>query len=97
MDKIKKTRVGRVISNKMNKTVTVAVDSLRPHPQYKRVVKQVSKFKAHDEESKCQLGDLVKIVECRPISKDKHWLVTEIITRKELAVIPLEVEVEEKP
>ena len=77
MDKIIKTRVGKVISNKMEKTVVVAVTRLFQHPVYKKTMKRVTKFKAHDEKNKCTIGDMVKIVETRPLSKEKRWVVIE--------------------
>jgi len=76
-----KTYTGRIVSNKMDKTVVVAVTRLFQHPVYKKTVKKVSKFKAHDEGNKCQIGDDVKIIETRPISKDKRWLVLEIMNK----------------
>ena len=76
-----KTYTGRIVSNKMNKTVVVAVTRLFQHPVYKKVVKKVAKFKAHDEDNKCEIGDDVKIIETRPMSKDKRWLVLEVINK----------------
>ena len=73
----KKVYTGKVISNKMNKTVVVAVTRLFQHPVYKKTVKRVTKFKAHDEQNKCKIGGMVFIEECRPISKDKRWIVVE--------------------
>jgi small subunit ribosomal protein S17 len=73
----KKIYTGRIISNKMDKTVVVGVTRLFQHPVYKKTVKRVTKFKAHDENNKCQIGDIVKIIETRPLSKDKRWLVIE--------------------
>jgi small subunit ribosomal protein S17 len=73
----KKIYTGKIISNKMDKTVVVAVTRLFQHPVYKKTVKRVTKFKAHDENNKCQIGDIVKIIETRPLSKDKRWLVME--------------------
>ncbi len=73
----KKIYSGRVMSNKMDKTVVVAVTRLFQHPVYKKTVKRVTKFKAHDENNKCQIGDIVKIIETKPLSKDKRWLVIE--------------------
>jgi len=73
----KKIYSGRVMSNKMDKTVVVAVTRLFQHPVYKKTVKRVTKFKAHDENNKCQIGDMVKIIETKPLSKDKRWLVIE--------------------
>ncbi|HEX76483.1 MAG TPA: 30S ribosomal protein S17 [Dehalococcoidia bacterium] len=87
MEKKHKIRTGKVISNKMDKTVVVLVETLRRHPLYKKVVKRTSKFKAHDETNACKIGDTVRIVETRPLSKEKHWRVTEIVTRKESAEV----------
>lgn len=78
---LRKTRTGMVISDKMDKTVVVAViDNVR-HPLYKKIVKRTVKFKAHDEQSACGIGDTVMIMETRPISKDKRWRVVEIIEK----------------
>ncbi len=77
----KKVYTGEVISDSMKKTVIVAVTRLAQHPLYKKTIRKVIKFKAHDEEDKCQLGDLVTIIESRPISKDKRWKVIEIVSR----------------
>ncbi len=87
MEKKRKTRVGRVISNKMDKTVVVTVESLRHHPLYKKTIKRVVKFKAHDEKNECKLGDTVKIIETRPLSKEKRWRVAEIITKREVVEV----------
>jgi len=77
----RKTRVGKVVSDKMDKTVVVAViDNVR-HPLYKKIVKRTVKFKAHDEQNACGIGDTVMIMETRPISKDKRWRVVEIIEK----------------
>ncbi len=76
-----KTRLGTVISNKMNKTVVVAVTRLVQHAVYKKTIKKVTKFKAHDEENKCNVGDVVSVVETRPISKDKRWKILSIIEK----------------
>ena len=73
----KKIYTGKIVSNKMDKTVVVAVTRLFQHPVYKKTVKRVTKFKAHDENNKCQIGDIVKIIETRPLSKDKRWLIIE--------------------
>jgi len=73
----KKIYAGKVISNKMEKTVVVAVTRLLQHPVYKKTMKRVTKFKAHDEMNKCNIGDMVKIVETRPLSKEKRWVVIE--------------------
>jgi len=71
----KKIYSGKVISNKMDKTVVVAVTRLFQHPVYKKTVKRVTKLKAHDEQNKCNVGDTVKIIEARPQSKEKRWVV----------------------
>jgi len=71
----KKIYTGKVTSNKMDKTVVVAVTRLFQHPVYKKTVKRVTKFKAHDEQNKCDIGDTVKIIEIRPLSKEKRWAV----------------------
>jgi len=72
---LKKIYTGKVISNKMDKTVVVAVTRLFQHPVYKKTVKRVTRFKAHDENNKCAIGDTVKIIEVRPLSKEKRWAV----------------------
>ena len=78
---LRKTRTGMVVSDKMDKTVVVAViDNVR-HPLYKKIVKRTEKFKAHDEQNACGIGDTVMIMETRPISKDKRWRVVEIIEK----------------
>jgi small subunit ribosomal protein S17 len=77
----RRTKVGRVISDKMDKTVVVSVERLRRHPIYKRVVRLSSKFKAHDEENAAKVGDTVRIEESRPLSRDKRWTVTEVVAR----------------
>lgn len=75
----RKQKIGRVVSNKMDKTVVVAVDYLRPHPIYRKTVRMTNKFYAHDEENRCQAGDTVRIEETRPLSKLKRWRVVEIV------------------
>ena len=75
----RKQKIGRVVSNKMEKTVVVAVDYLRPHPIYRKTVRKTNKFYAHDEENQCQPGDRVRIEETRPLSKLKRWRVVEIL------------------
>jgi small subunit ribosomal protein S17 len=77
----RRTKVGRVISDKMDKTVVVSVERLRRHPIYKRVVRLSSKFKAHDEENGAHVGDTVRIEESRPLSAEKRWRVVEVIAR----------------
>ena len=95
MEKKRKTRVGRVVSNKMDKTAVVAVETLRHHPLYKKTIKRAVKYKAHDENNKCGLGDIVKIIETRPLSKQKRWRVAEIITKGEvIEVQPKEIGLE---
>ncbi|HEY8393095.1 MAG TPA: 30S ribosomal protein S17 [Capillibacterium sp.] len=79
----RKTRVGRVISDKMDKTVVVAVERLEQHPLYKKTVRRTTKFKAHDENNQCRIGDEVRIMETRPLSKEKRWRVVEIIKQAE--------------
>jgi len=71
----KKSYTGKVISNRMDKTVVVAVTRLFQHPIYKKTVKRVTKFKAHDEQNKCNVGDTVRIIETKPLSKEKRWIV----------------------
>ncbi len=77
----RRTKVGRVISDKMDKTVVVSVERLRRHPIYKRVVRLSSKFKAHDEENGAHVGDTVRIEESRPLSREKRWMVVEVVAR----------------
>ena len=77
----RKTRVGLVVSDKMDKTVVVAIADRVAHPLYKKIVKRTVKFKAHDEQNACGIGDTVMIMETRPISKDKRWRVVEIIEK----------------
>ncbi len=87
MEKKRKTMVGRVVSDKMDKTVVVTVETLRHHPLYKKTIRRVVKFKAHDEKNECRLGDTVKIIETRPLSKEKRWRVAEIITKREVVEV----------
>jgi len=87
MEKKRKIRVGRVVSNKMDKTVVVTVETFRHHPLYKKIIKRVVRYMAHDEKNECRLGDTVKIVETRPLSKEKRWRVAEIITKGEVAEV----------
>jgi small subunit ribosomal protein S17 len=74
-------KVGRVVSNKMNKTVVVAVDYLRPHPLYRKIIRTTNKFHAHDEHNTCKIGDVIRIGETRPLSKTKSWEFIEIVTK----------------
>lgn len=78
----KKVYTGKVISDKMDKTIVVAVERLTRHPLYKKTIKKIAKFKAHDEENKCKAGDKVSIIESRPLSKDKRWRVLEIVEKE---------------
>ena len=78
---LRKTRGGTVVSNKMDKTVVVAIKDNVKHPLYKKIMKRTVKFKAHDEENACGIGDKVQVMETRPLSKDKHWRVVEIIEK----------------
>jgi len=87
MEKKRKIRTGKVVSNKMDKTVVVAVETLRRHPLYKKTIKNTARFKVHDENNACKIGDVVKIIETRPLSKEKHWRVAEIITSKEVVKV----------
>ncbi|MHB8842121.1 MAG: 30S ribosomal protein S17 [Candidatus Aquicultor sp.] len=77
----RKTRVGKVVSDSMNKTITVAVESTIRHPLYKKTIKQTTKFKAHDEANEAKTGDVVQIAETRPLSKTKRWRMVEILEK----------------
>ena len=79
---VRKVRVGKVVSDKMNKTVVVSVERKVPHALYNKPMVTSKRFKAHDENNECQIGDTVKIVETRPLSKDKCWRVVEILERQ---------------
>lgn len=76
-----KERVGTVVSNKMDKTVVVAVENLVPHPKYNKTIVQTKRYKAHDEDNSCNMGDRIRIRETRPLSKTKRWVVVETIER----------------
>ena len=78
---LRKTRVGKVVSNKMDKTIVVAIEDHVKHPLYKKIVKRTYKLKAHDEQNQCSIGDTVKVMETRPLSKDKRWRLVGIIER----------------
>ena len=78
---LRKTLVGRVASNKMDKTIVVAIEDSVKHPLYKKIIKHTVKFKAHDENNECSIGDRVRIMETRPLSKDKRWRLVEIIEK----------------
>ena len=77
----RKTRVGRVVSDKMDKTIVVAVEDRVQHPLYKKIIKRTYKLKAHDENNDCGVGDRVRVMETRPLSKDKRWRLVEIIEK----------------
>ena len=79
--KLRKTRVGKVVSDKMDKTIVVAVEDSYRHPLYNKIIKRTVKRKAHDEENACGIGDRVRIMETRPLSKDKRWRLVEIIEK----------------
>ena len=79
--KLRKTRVGKVVSNKMDKTIVVAVVDNVKHPLYGKIVKRTYILKAHDEQNECNIGDRVKVMETRPLSKDKRWRLVEIIEK----------------
>ena len=78
---MRKTNVGKVVSNKMDKTIVVAIEDSVKHPLYKKIIKRTVKLKAHDENNECNIGDRVRVRETRPLSKDKRWRVTEIIEK----------------
>lgn len=78
---LRKTRVGKVISDKMQKTITVAVENHVKHPLYNKIVKRTYKLKAHDENNDAHIGDIVKVAETRPLSKDKRWRLVEIVEK----------------
>ena len=78
---LRKTRTGKVVSDKMDKTIVVAVEDHFKHPLYKKIVKRTYKLKAHDENNECKVGDTVKVMETRPLSKDKRWRLVEIMEK----------------
>ena len=78
---MRKTRIGVVVSDKMDKTIVVAIRTRVKHPLYGKIMNRTSKIKAHDEQNQCGIGDTVKIMETRPLSKDKHWRLVEIIEK----------------
>ena len=78
---LRKTRTGKVVSNKMDKTIVVAVEDNVKHPLYKKIVKRTYKLKAHDENNECGIGDTVKVMETRPLSKDKRWRLVQIVEK----------------
>ena len=79
----RKTRIGQVVSDKMDKTIVVAIEDSVQHPLYKKILKRTYKLKAHDENNECGVGDTVRVMECRPLSKDKRWRLVEIIKKAE--------------
>lgn len=82
METKSKTMVGRVLSNKMDKTVVVAVERTKHHPLYQKTIKRVVKYKVHDAKNECGEGDIVRIIETRPLSREKRWRLAEIITKQ---------------
>ena len=78
---LRKVLIGKVLSNKMDKTIVVGVETNVKHPMYKKIVKRTYKLKAHDEDNVCQIGDTVKVMETRPLSKDKRWRLVEVIEK----------------
>jgi len=78
---MRKTRVGRVVSDKMDKTIVVAIEDSIRHPLYKKIMKRTSRLKAHDENNECSVGDRVEVMETRPISKDKRWRLVSIVEK----------------
>ncbi len=84
---LEKTRVGKVVSNKMQKTIVVAIEDHVKHPLYGKIVKRTYKLKAHDENNECNIGDTVKVMETRPLSKDKRWRLVEIMEKAKVEII----------
>ena len=78
---MRKTNVGRVVSNKMDKTIVVAIEDSVKHPLYKKIIKRNVKLKAHDENNECSIGDRVRVMETRPLSKEKRWRLVEVIEK----------------
>ena len=92
MEEKRKNRTGRVINNRMDKTVVVTINTSKRFPKYKKTITWETKYKAHDEKNECRIGDVVRIKETRPLSRHKHWRVAEVITRGEvLEVQPKEI------
>ena len=81
--KLRKIRQGIVVSDKMDQSILVRVDRTTRHPLYKRIIRRSNKYMAHDQENKCQVGDVVRIMECRPISRHKRWRLMEVVTKAE--------------
>ena len=84
----RKVKIGKVISNKMDKTIVVAIEENKKHPLYGKIVKRTYKLKAHDEENVCSIGDKVKVMETRPLSKDKRWRLVEIVEKVKSYSVP---------
>jgi len=78
---LRKTRIGRVISDKMDKTIVVSIETSVRHPLYKKIIKRTLKLKAHDENNECSIGDRVRVMETRPLSKEKRWRLVEIVEK----------------
>ena len=98
MEKKRKTYIGRVLSHKMDKTATVIVETRQPHPRYRRVVTYRKQFKVHDEDNSCKIGDLVRFIGTRPLSKEKRWRVVEILAKGRVAEVkPSELDIELQP
>ncbi|MDH5695337.1 MAG: 30S ribosomal protein S17 [Dehalococcoidia bacterium] len=87
MESKRKIKFGQVVSDKMDKTVVVAVETPKRHSLYKKTIRRVAKYKAHDENNECRVGDKVRIVETRPLSRDKRWRVAEIISKAEVVEV----------
>lgn len=85
MEARRKIRIGFVISRKMEKTAIVGVEVIKRHPLYRKTFRRVIKYKVHDEDNQCQIGDKVKIIETRPLSREKRWRLLEVVSRKEVA------------
>ena len=96
MFKDRRVLQGTVVSDKMDKTVVVAVERLKRHPLYRRTIRRTTKYKAHDERNECRVGDIVRIVESRPLSREKRWRVIQIVRRVDLPEVkPEELETRE--
>ena len=92
----RRTIIGQVVSDKMDKTVVVKVETFRQHPRYKKYIKYSKKYKAHDEDNACKSGDTVKIVETRPLSKEKRWRIMEIVGKTQAhETLPIETDREQ--
>ena len=87
MEGKRKIKLGRVVSDKMDKTVVVLVESPKRHPRYKKTIKKIVRYKAHDENNECRTGDIVRIMETRPLSRQKRWRVAEVITKGEVVEV----------